>query len=112
MTVTKRLKLKLLLLMLSSCSLSQHIPSIEISTDAGVIADRKEKGQGQCTPLIKETSGMMRSIVKPMAQASGGSQIVASAAYGSEMASRTAMLHEYQPGVTRYWEYEQRSSVM
>ena len=112
MTVTKRLKLKLLLLMLSSVSFSQQVPLTVMSSETSVVTDEEKKDYGECTLMAGDTSGMMGSIFRSTAQA--GSQMVgvADSAYDSVMTPQAASSQHYQPEMTRYQSYEQRSTVM
>jgi hypothetical protein len=112
MTVTKRLKLKLILLMLSSCSFSQHVPLTVMSGVPEVVTNEKKKDSGECTLMAGTTSGMMKPIVRVTAQARNRTVVEAGSAYESAMTPGAASSQQYQPEVTRYWECEQRSTVM
>jgi|688.fasta_scaffold811795_2 hypothetical protein len=112
MTVTKRLKLKLLLLMLSSCSFAQHVPMTEMSTQPvePVIQEEKVKSGEHAFVTQNISTGMeYRSL---MAQASGGSINLEEELSDAQEAEEDTSLQDRLEEGTRYWKHEQRSTAM
>ena len=98
--------------MLSSCSFSQHVPLTLMSEVPAVVANEKKKDSGECTHMTRDTGREIKPIVKATAQAKPSTIVAESSAYESVMTPGAAPFQHYQPEVTRYWECEQRSTVM
>ncbi len=111
MTVTKRLKLKLILLMLSSCSFAQHVPMTAMSPEPGVSVIAEERMKGD-SALLAQTTVRLMTTDPHAAQVSGGSIGLHDGADESESTDQESVLNEHQTECTRYWKHEQRSTTM
>ncbi len=111
MTVTKRLKLKLILLMLSSCSFAQHVPMTAMSPEPGVSVSEEEKMKGD-SAFASASYAEVDANDSHAAQASGGDVGLPDEDDESVWTDEDPILDEHQLECTRYWKHEQRSTTM